>query len=112
MNYKNMIPIIVIYHPTFPIYLAPSTHQVQVMIQFFSSHNTSQCTLFPSEIDIKKQSTILTLDSDQTRINIPPPTHKSLLQYPVSYPSIDVNKIISPTNYNSSYLSISLEEHK
>ena len=65
----------------------------------------------PSEMHIKKQSSILTLDSEQILIIFPPPTHTSLLQHPVSYPSIDVKKIISSTNHNTPHSLTSLEAY-
>ena len=48
--------------------------------------------------------------SDQVLLNIPPPTHKPLLQYSVSYPSLNVNTIISNITRNPHHSSTYLEE--
>ena len=48
--------------------------------------------------------------SDQALLNIPSTTHKPFLQYPISYPSLNVNNIISNTTRNPHHSSIYLED--
>ena len=76
----------------------------------FSSNTISQYIIFPPDIHSQKQYSILTLASDQVLTQSPPSNHKPLLQYPVSYPPIDLNELATLSVLHSNISSTSPDD--
>ena len=102
--------MIAIYHSTIPISLVPFAKQVHAMIHYLNLILSLNVSSFHQIYTVKKQSSILTLASDQVLTQSPPSNHKPLLQYPVSYPPIDLNELATLSVLHSNISSTSPDD--